>query len=463
MNDRLKVARQLCFVDMPFGIKADPKTGTEINFDQIYNKAIKPSAEESGLECIRGDEERTGGIIHRAMFARLLLCEFVIADLTTANPNVFYELGVRHAAKPYTTIPIFATIGGLPFDVNLVRAIPYNLENGQLTDDAAENLKSELKKRIQRALEGPVAQDSPLFELFPEFPGIQVSHELTDVFRDRVEYSMEFREKLRAARNQGSMEQALTELKAIENELGDLKVVESGILVDLMLSYRDVSAWNEMVALYVQLPSDVRDAVLVRQQYALALNRRAKSGDRDKAISVLKDLLQERGSNAETYGILGRIYKDQYKEAKEANKTIADGYLDEAIDAYKNGFECEPVDYYPGVNAITLLLQKGDENAIEEAEKLTPLVSFAVARKGGASSSDYWDLATVLELAVIGRDEKMAMSVLPRVLARAEASWMAKTTADNLDMIKNLRKEKGDINFLNEIIAELRNRENELK
>ena len=43
---------------------------------------------------------------------------------------------------------------------------------------------------------------------------------------------------------------------------------------------------------------------------------------------------------------------------------IADGYLEQAIDAYKKGFECEPVDYYPGVNAITLLLQKGDENDI---------------------------------------------------------------------------------------------------
>lgn len=463
MNDNLKAARRLCFVDMPFGKKADPKTGTEINFDQIYTEAIKPSAEEAGLECIRGDEERTGGIIHTAMFARLLLCEFVIADLTTANPNVFYELGVRHAAKPYTTIPIFATISGLPFDVNLVRAIPYNLENGQLTKDAAENLKREIKNRIMRALEGPVAEDSPLFQLFNDFPGIEVSHELTDVFRDRVEYSMEFREKLRAARSQDSMEQALARLKAIEKELGDLKVVESGILVDLLLSYRDVSAWNEMVALYDKVPSDVRDAVLVRQQYALALNRRAEKGDRDKATRVIEALLKERGSNAETFGILGRVYKDQYKEAKKANKTIAGGYLDQAIDAYKKGFECEPVDYYPGVNAITLLLQKGDENAIEEAEKLTPLVSFAVARKGGASSNDYWDLATVLELAVIGRDEKMAMSVLPKVLARAEASWMAKTTADNLDMIKNLRKEKEDIDVLNEIIAELRNREDELK
>ena len=93
--------RALCFVDMPFGKKADLASGTEIDFDQIYQAGIKPAIEAAGLEALRGDEERTGGIIHSAMFARLLLAEFVVADLTLANPNVFYELGIRHAAKPY--------------------------------------------------------------------------------------------------------------------------------------------------------------------------------------------------------------------------------------------------------------------------------------------------------------------------------------------------------------------------
>ena len=463
MKNSKKAALKLCFVDMPFGKKADPKAGIEIDFDQIYRKAIRPAAEESGLDCVRGDEERTGGIIHTAMFARLLLCEFVIADLTTANPNVFYELGVRHAAKPYTTIPIFATISDLPFDINLVRAIPYDLENGRLTDDAAEKLKGDLKSRIQRALEGPVAQDSPLFQLFTEFPGIHMSHELTDVFRDRVEYSTEFRERLKSARTLKPLENALSELKKIEEEMGDLKVVESGILVDLLLSYRDVSAWNEMVILYERLPADVKDAVIVRQQYALALNRRAKKGDRDRATALLKNLLKKRGASAETYGILGRVYKDLYKKAAQEKKRTAAAYLDNAIDAYTRGFECEPIDYYPGVNAISLLLQKGTDEALKKAEKLTPLVSFAVARKGGASSSDYWDTATVLELALIGRDDKVAFSVLPKVLVNAEAAWMVKTTADNLEMLKDLRAGKEDTSGIEEVINELREKEKEFK
>jgi hypothetical protein len=463
MDTRSEAARQLCFVDMPFGKKTDARTGIEIDFDQIYTHGIKPAAEEAGLECIRGDAERSGGIIHTAMFARLLLCEFGIADLTTANPNVFYELGVRHAAKSYTTIPIFATIGGLPFDVNLVRAIPYDLENGRLTDAAAQRLKQSLKERIRRAFEGPVAEDSPLFQLFEGFPGIEMSHELTDVFRDRVEYSREFRQKLAAARSYAPREEAVAKLQAIERELGELKAVESGILVDLLLSYRDVSAWDEMVSLYDRLPANVKEAVMMRQQLALALNRRAHPGDRERAVRVLETLLAERGGSAENYGILGRLYKDLYREAKDAQKHTAEGYLDRAIEAYTRGFECEPVDYYPGVNAITLLLQKGTDEAAQQVERLTPLVSFAVARRGGSASSDYWDLATVLELALIGRDETMATNVLPRLLIAAEAGWMPKTTADNLALLLKLRRGKEDTQQLEAIIEELRNREHELQ
>jgi hypothetical protein len=48
-----------------------------------------------------------GGIIHKPMFERLILCEYAIADLTTANANVFYELGVIHAVRPWSTVLLY--------------------------------------------------------------------------------------------------------------------------------------------------------------------------------------------------------------------------------------------------------------------------------------------------------------------------------------------------------------------
>ena len=455
MSSKKNPVRLTCFVDMPFGIKKDPKTGIEIDFDGIYDKGIKPAVESVGLECVRGDNEHTGGIIHTAMFARLLLSEFVIADLTSANPNVFYELGVRHTAKPYTTISIFATVGELPFDVNLVRAIPYDLKNGILTDEGAQALQGKLIARIQNTLQGPVTQDSPLFQLFDHFPGIEMSHEVTDVFRRRVNYSQQFKDRLEDARDQESTEAALSEIKLIERELGDLSTVERGVLVDLFLSYRDVEAWGEMISLYDKLPADLSESLIVRQQWALAVNRRGQPGDSRKAIRELERLLDNYGESAETYGLLGRIYKDLYNATKAKEETKSLGYLDRAIEIYTRGFECEPMDFYPGVNAINLLVQKGTQEAREEVNRLAPLVTFAAVRQGGAESNNYWTLATILELALIGRDENLALKVLPRMLAVEAEPWMLKTTVNNLEMLLNLRKGKEETKILADAISRL--------
>ncbi|WP_157271542.1 TRAFs-binding domain-containing protein [Azohydromonas aeria] len=431
-------ARQTCFIDMPFGRKVDPRSGVTIDFDQIYDTGICPAVQDAGLQCVRGDREESGGLIHTAMFARLLIAEFVVADMTTANPNVFYELGVRHAAKPYTTIPIFATLGAPPFDVNGVRAIPYELTDGKLTAEAAQALREAIRKRIQFALKGPASPDSPLFQLFERYPGVTMSHEVTDVFRDRVVYSTEFRNRLAAARALKPREAAVAALEAIERDLGDVAVSERGVVVDLMLSYRAVEAFDHMVALFERMAGELRDAAMVRQQLAFALNRRRQPGDRDRAIALLEGVRKSHGDSAETLGLLGRVYKDLWQEALKRGDLAAEGWLEHAIEAYTRGFEVEPLDYYPGINALTLLLQKGDAEAMAEHRRLAPLVTFAAMRKGGEKASDYWTLATMIELGCHGRDLALASRCFKRavpLVQRSAETWMLKTTRDNLRLI----------------------------
>ena len=116
----------LCFVAMPFGVKPDGAGGS-VNFDAVYEELIRPAVCAAGLDPLRADEEMGGGIIHKPMFERLILCDYAVADLTTANANVFYELGVRHALRPYTTVLLFAEGGRAAFDVAPVRALPYRL------------------------------------------------------------------------------------------------------------------------------------------------------------------------------------------------------------------------------------------------------------------------------------------------------------------------------------------------
>ena len=91
--------RAICFVIMPFGRKPDA-SGREIDFDIVYKDIIEPAIRDVGFDPVRADEEVNAGLIHKAMFERLALSEYAIADLTIFNPNVYYELGVRHAVRP---------------------------------------------------------------------------------------------------------------------------------------------------------------------------------------------------------------------------------------------------------------------------------------------------------------------------------------------------------------------------
>src|SRR5438552_6886831 len=136
----------LCFVLMPFGRKTD-HYGRSVNFDAVYRDVIAPAIQDAEMEPLRADEEIAGGIIHKPMFERLILCEYAVADLTTANANVFYELGVRHAVRPWSTTLIFAEDSRLPFDVGLLRALPYKIQADGTPSKPAE-IRQILSQRL---------------------------------------------------------------------------------------------------------------------------------------------------------------------------------------------------------------------------------------------------------------------------------------------------------------------------
>src|SRR5690348_3876559 len=117
----------LCFVVMPFGVKPDGQGGS-VNFDAVYEQLLAPAIREAQLEPLRADQEVVGGVIHKPMFERLILANYAVADLTTANTNVFYELGVRHAVRPYSTVLVSADVKRVPFDLAPDRVLPYALD-----------------------------------------------------------------------------------------------------------------------------------------------------------------------------------------------------------------------------------------------------------------------------------------------------------------------------------------------
>jgi len=434
----------LCFILMPFGRKPSA-SGMTVDFDSVYETLIKPSVEAAGLEPLRADEELAGGIIHKPMFERLVLCEYAVADLTTANANVFYELGLRHAVRPWATQLLFAEgLGQLPFDVAMLRALPYKLGADGKPADVTVSCAA-LTHRLQEARQANT--DSPVFQLLDGFPAPDIQHLKTDVFRDRVRYSDEIKTKLATARKVGR-----DAVQLVEQTLGDISHVEAGVVIDLFLSYRAVEAWGDMIALVARMAPPLAETVMVQEQLGLALNR-AKHGE--EAEKVLLELIARRGPSSETYGILGRVYKDRWGNASKAGNTpLARGLLDKAIDAYLKGFEADWRDAYPGVNAATLMEQKNPSDPRQAG--LIPVIAYAVERRIAQGNPDYWDYATRLELAVLAKDQSSAESALAETLANVREVWEPKTTARNLRSISEARARRGEeSNWIESIVSVL--------
>jgi tetratricopeptide (TPR) repeat protein len=424
--------RPLCLVLIPLGKKPDA-TGSIVDFDAVYRDLIAPAIETAGLEALRADEEMTSGSIHQPVFEQLILCEYAVADLTAAEANVVYELGLRHAVRPWSTVLIFAEGRRLPFDVAPLRALPYEL-TPEGTPKAVDTAKAVLGQRLLEARQAVSenrqgVSDSPIYQLVEDYPDIQRTK--TDVFRDRVQYSAETKQRLAMARTQGD-----EAVRAVERELGDIKTLESGVVIDLLLSYRAVRAWEEMIALVEKISRPLAATVMVQEQLALALNR---VGRHEEAERVLLDLLSQRGPSSETLGILGRVYKDRWEAALERGDTsLARGLLDQAIDAYLRGFEADWRDAYPGINAITLMELRDPLDP--RRQKLIPVVAYAVERRIATGQPDYWDHATRIELAVLAKDEQGARAALADALAAVREGWEPENTARTLRLIRQARE-----------------------
>ena len=159
--------------------------------------------------------------------------------------------------------------------------------------------------------------------------------------------------------------------------------------------------------------------------------------------TVLFELISRYGPSSETYGILGRVYKDRWEElAKSSAPLTARGALQKAIDAYLRGFEADWRDAYPGVNAVTLMELR--EPPDPRQAEILPVVKYAVKRKIASGQSDYWDWATLVELAVLARDEEGATAAATEALANVREKWEAETTLRNLRLIAEAREKHGE-------------------
>jgi O-acetyl-ADP-ribose deacetylase (regulator of RNase III) len=135
-----------CFVIMPFHIKKDAARKDKINFDKVYEEIIKPAVEglkDRGIRinCVRSDKIERAGLIHERMIAHIVDADVTVVDITTDNPNVFYELGIRHALRDRVTVLMRRKGRPNPFNVGGMTTIEYDIDkqNAARARDAIAN------------------------------------------------------------------------------------------------------------------------------------------------------------------------------------------------------------------------------------------------------------------------------------------------------------------------------------
>lgn len=431
MNDDFLSAKPLCFVLMPFGTKGD--LNSTVEFDDVYEQLVKPAVEAAGMACLRADEEQLGGFIHTAMFERLMVCDYAVADLTQANANVYYELGIRHAVRPWSTVLISAKGFRLPFDLAPDRVLRYGLDDAGRPDrPVADRGGLTGRLRIAKARQQP---DSPLFEHFTGLGSPKVDPGDLRAFQDRVRVSEAVRRQLDEAReiarpgDEQAIRRGIEQVQRVRTAMADLGAYDDGVLIDLLLAYRDFRRWQEMIDLVDDLPAHLARSATVREQRAIARNRLQPGSVH--AETELRALGAEYGNSSETLGILGRVYKDRWAAALGTPQARA--YLRLAIDTYVAGFELD-FDPYPGVNAVHLLWIS-DRDGIRLRE-LLPAVEFAAKARILRGGAGYWDYATMIELAIYAGALSDAVDWLDKALGTSPSTMEKETTHTTITRLR---------------------------
>src|SRR5882757_10241280 len=158
-----------CFMIMPYGHKptqAEPGRGpAEIDFNALWDRGYVPVIRDLGYEPVRADQD-TGALIIGQMLERLYFADLVLADMTIPNGNVYYEVGIRHAAQKAGCVLLAADWSKHLFDVVRMRTIRYPLLEGNITDETANAFQTAIKDKISLRRDGI----SPMHQSIPGYP-----------------------------------------------------------------------------------------------------------------------------------------------------------------------------------------------------------------------------------------------------------------------------------------------------
>ncbi|MEM8963433.1 MAG: TRAFs-binding domain-containing protein [Acidobacteriota bacterium] len=451
-----------CYVAMPFGRR---RVGEQtVDFDHVFAEIVQPVLDEARLTGVRSDRALVGAATPEAIYRTVMASAMMIADLTGNDAAIHYQLGLRHLARPDGCLLMWADRGTLPLGLIGTVHLPYEVDDdGHVVGEEIDRMRDALRRAIVQ-----VDATSPVYGFFtglstvfpaeigaePAFrPGLR-----GDGFRGTGDGT---RSGTRGGGMRGDQELAGEVLRGgkflygdtdlagedyaddfepvVDPDFGALELARLVIdpaslrsrdleaLLAKLEELRRVSDWDGIITAVVELGDVEGNDPRVLHRLALALNRRGREGDQERAVAILEMLVAEERADAESFKILGRIYRERGRgtDEKELHR--------QASDHYWRVFALQRWDIQSGVTAVIEALAAG-----EPLISLDPWVKdlrTAVERRFDSGPIGYWELASAFLFAVLEGDPDRAEVVFERMLALRPAVWMTEPTRRELETI----------------------------
>ena len=403
------------FIIRPFGVKND-REGQPIDFDAVEKKLIGPALAWHGIEGRTTGEIAAAGNIREDMFRMLIASDVVIADISIHNANVFYELGIRHALRPWGTVLIKCRSDETIFDLQTDRYLEYYRDRpGASLSKLVEALGQSL------ALE---RKDSPVFLLLPQLEA-PTRAALLPVRRGFAEDVERAKEESQV----GDLELLAEEARGFEWEIVGLLDVgraqsQLGAWEGAQITWEavreleggnDIEANTQLATIYQRLGDLVRSDLAI--QRAL---RNANIGIRDRA-----EMWALQGRNAQA-----RWQCDWADSMDKRAAALRSPWLEQAVATYEDGFAEDRNHFYSGLNALGLRTVGAElskalpdvwEEGFDESDDAAKTLSALVAARD--------KLAVGVELALKSARRRLEMTGRSDIwIDLGEADWRLLTS-----------------------------------
>nr|XP_060609417.1 mitogen-activated protein kinase kinase kinase 5 isoform X1 [Anolis sagrei ordinatus] len=419
-------------------------------------------AESGALQSLREACETVGAELQALHFGKLdfgetaVLDRFYNADIAVVEmsdafrqPSLFYHLGVRESFSMANNIILYCDTNSdslqslkeiicqknnmctgnyifLPYMIT-----PHN--KVYCCDSSFMKGLTELMQPNFELLLGPICL--PLVDRFVQLLKVAQGSS-SQYFKESI------LNDIRKARNLYTGKELAAELARIRQRVDNIELLSADIVINLLLSYRDIQDYDSIVNLVEtleKLPTfDLAMHLHVKFHYAFALNRRNLPGDRQKALDIMIPLVEcESQVASDMYCLVGRIYKDIFLDSGFTDtESRAQGTL-----WFKKAFESEPT-LQSGINYAVLLLAAGHQfDTSFELRKVGVKISSLLGKKGNLEKlQSYWEVGFFLGASVLANDHTRVIQASEKLFKLKTPAWYLKSIVETILIYQHFKK-----------------------